>query len=156
MSSIYIDISDYMKRSQRDRQSHFNLTENCIEIGGDSREYRGLLAFYLKTTIPKGMKVHLCHACHNARCSNPRHLYWGSPKENLKDALDSGRSIPIHVRRKNLPNGMLGKHHSEKTKEKLRNNYKLKKQTVIGGVWPSPPSLEDGDPVFESQITDHS
>jgi hypothetical protein len=25
----------------------------------------------------------LCHACNNAKCSNPRHLYWGTDRENI-------------------------------------------------------------------------
>lgn len=44
--------------------------------------HKGVLAQYLDTTIPSG-RILLCHACHNAKCSNPKHLYWGTDKDNL-------------------------------------------------------------------------
>lgn len=82
----YIDINEYIKQSKVVRQQHLALTTSCVEIGGGSQEFRGLLAHYLNTTIPKGFKVLLCHACNNGRCSNVVHLYWGTPKENMSDA----------------------------------------------------------------------
>ena len=27
-----------------------------------------------------------CHKCDNRRCLNPKHIYWGSQKDNMKDA----------------------------------------------------------------------
>ena len=39
----------------------------------------------MDTSIPSGHKVHVCHACNNANCSNPKHLYWGTAKENRND-----------------------------------------------------------------------
>ena len=79
----------YLLRSKEERQAHLNLSEACIEIGGDSQEFRGLLAHYLRVTIPK--RKPLCHACHNAKCSNPRHLYWGNASENGFDRYQSGQ-----------------------------------------------------------------
>ena len=84
--NIYQDIYEYIKNSKTERQIHLSLFEECIEIGGNSREARLLLAHFLKTTVPKGMKIHLCHACNNSKCSNPRHLYWGTAGENMLDA----------------------------------------------------------------------
>jgi hypothetical protein len=49
-----------------------------------------MLAHFLKTTFPDGRKVYLCHACHNAKCSNPKHLYWGTPRENQIDYINNG------------------------------------------------------------------
>ena len=37
------------------------------------------------TTIPSGKKIHVCHACNNAACSNPNHIYWGTASENAID-----------------------------------------------------------------------
>ena len=53
-------------------------------------EGKGLLAFYLDTTIPAGCKIHLCHACNNEKCSNPEHLYWGTASENASDRIETG------------------------------------------------------------------
>lgn len=86
----FTDITEYMKLPKSLRQEHLRLDQDCIEIGGNSHQFRALMAHELKTTIPKGMRVYLCHACHNAKCSNPRHLYWGSASENLQDAYDCG------------------------------------------------------------------
>lgn len=75
-----------MLKSGDERRAHLKLDESCIEIGGHSSEYRGLLCFALKTTMPRSMKIHLCHACHNGNCANTNHLYWGTPSENRIDA----------------------------------------------------------------------
>ena len=32
----------------------------------------------------------ICHACHNAKCSNPNHLYWGDTSDNIQDSKDNG------------------------------------------------------------------
>lgn len=88
---------EYMTADLVSRQAHLNLDEECIEIGGNSLQYRGLLAHFLNTFIPsKPREALLCHACHNARCSNPRHLYWGTYSENLKDSFKAGRKSPYY------------------------------------------------------------
>lgn len=96
-------IEEYMKKSREERMAHLRLDEECIKIGGyDSREYRGLLAHYLKTEIPTGKKVCLCHACNYHWCSNPRHFYWGTHSDNIKDRRECG-SLPISARQKPTP-----------------------------------------------------
>lgn len=86
-----ISIEDYIKLSQEQRQQHLNLNEDCIMRGGQSMYLKGLLAHILGTTIPSGKKIHVCHACHNELCSNPNHIYWGTPSENVLDAYDNGK-----------------------------------------------------------------
>lgn len=77
MQNIY----DYIKLSRDDRRIHLLLEEPCIERGGNSTNFKGLLAHCLGTTIPTG-RILLCHACDNHKCSNPNHLYWGTDFDN--------------------------------------------------------------------------
>lgn len=81
-------VEEWITESREVRTSHLELSEPCIERGGNSTVHRGVLAQYLDTNLPS--KVDLCHACHNDKCSNPKHLYWGTRKENIQDAKDNG------------------------------------------------------------------
>ena len=84
-----IEIKDYIKLSKAERQQHLNLNEPCHYRGTISTQLRGLLAYYLDTNVPSGRVIDCCHVCHNGDCSNPKHLYWGTRKENIQDMLDS-------------------------------------------------------------------
>lgn len=99
---MFTPILDYIELAREIRRSHLDLISPCIEIGGKgSTEYRGLLAHYLKTTIPTKIKpkIMICHACHNPKCSNPVHLYWGTTVDNRIDMKDCGKWIgKVYVR----------------------------------------------------------
>ena len=82
-------VENYLAKEQKQRQDHLDLNDECKERGGNSTNHRGVLAQYLDTPI-YGRPADLCHACHNAKCSNPKHLYWGTRKENTKDAIANG------------------------------------------------------------------
>ena len=77
-----IDVNEFIIRSREDRRSHLCLGEPCCERGGNSTNHKGVLAQYLDTTIPSG-RILLCHACNNSKCSNPKHLYWGTDYDNI-------------------------------------------------------------------------
>lgn len=77
-------------QTKTERQKHLNLNMPCLIRGGNSTSHKGILAQYLNTNIPSG-RILLCHACHNAKCSSPLHLYWGTDKENVSDAIVDGK-----------------------------------------------------------------
>lgn len=85
----YMKVNEYLSLSKTERQRHINLSENCLERGGISTNHRGVLAEFLKTDIYT-RPADLCHACHNGKCSNPKHLYWGTRRENIDDAKING------------------------------------------------------------------
>ena len=87
---MYEDIHQHMQRPLEERQKHILLDEPCIEIGGHSSSCKALLAHYIFTTIPKGKQIHVCHLCGNGKCTNVKHLYWGTPSENAQDAKRHG------------------------------------------------------------------
>lgn len=91
---MFTNMLEYMKQVKEERQAHLDLSTPCIKIGGNSLQFRGLLAHYLSTFIPQKREALLCHACHDADCSNPKHLYWGTYSENLKDSFAAGRKSP--------------------------------------------------------------
>ena len=90
--------NEYMSQSKKIRQGHLDLEDECIErilktqyrTSGYSYYLKGLLAHILDTNIPllnkDGVKVLLAHACNNAKCANPKHLYWATHKENIHDS----------------------------------------------------------------------
>lgn len=47
--------------------------------------------------IEKGK--HICHRCDNKECSNPEHLYIGSPTENAKDVWNRGIKVRKHIKK---------------------------------------------------------
>jgi len=113
----FIEIEKYIKKSRDERRSHLDLGTDCIEIGGDSREFRSHLAFYLGTTLPSGHLAYLCHACNNSRCANPKHHYWGTPKDNAYDQIEAGNRVSPWE-------SMVKKFGIEKSKQMMSENAK--------------------------------
>jgi len=114
------NVEEYILLSKQERQKHLDLNDKCIERGiRNSKDLRGLLAFYLDTSAPKENNIYVCHACHNGECCNPKHIYWGTPKENHDDQVENGTY----------------KHISERTKEKygLEEYHKMNKAAAAKG-----------------------
>jgi len=84
--------------------------------------------------IKKGLFV--CHKCDNPPCCNPKHLYAGTPQDNMNDMISRGRS--------NQPSGekAYGAKFSNKVIEEIRNSsdpylkimkkYKISKGHISG------------------------
>jgi hypothetical protein len=71
--------------------------------------------------IPNGMCV--LHKCDNPICSNPDHLFLGTPGDNMRDAVQKGRNKYF---------GAAGeKNHKAKLKE---GDIKVIRQLISGGV----------------------
>lgn len=137
-------IKEYIRLPKSERQKHLRLDEPCIERGGNSTQFKGMLAVYVDTEIPHGRRdgVYLCHACNNDKCSNLTHLYWGTPKENYDDGVECGRielkgsSDIEHLRKIGFDSktaaeagrrGNLGKPKSEEHKRKISEALRNRK-----------------------------
>jgi hypothetical protein len=154
---------EYMSQPKEVRQLHLNLKEKCIERifetqyrqSGYSYYLKGLLAHILDTNIPvrkdkNGVRVLLAHACNNAKCANPKHLYWATDKENIEDSgsfhardlKKNGKQSIIDRNRKiakerppgffSKINNRKGKKHTEEHKKNL--SIAIKKWHNVRGV----------------------
>ena len=54
---------------------------------------------------PVPTRWHACHTCDNPSCVNPKHLFSGTPRDNMQDKVSKGR----HTFGENHPNSKLTK-----------------------------------------------
>ena len=126
----FTPIEEYIQLPREIRREHLRLTEPCILIGGNSGLFKGLLAHHLGTTIGMGKKIYLCHACNVPGCSNPRHLYWGTPKDNTLDQMDAGTFKPISERLTKNQRSELGRRNAQRLNEIPRKSRKSRKSRM--------------------------
>lgn len=94
-------------------------------VVGGRRNHSNLSAHRLSYTIfngeiPNGKFV--CHSCDNRWCVNPKHLWVGTAKDNIRDAVKKGR---FHG------NQLAGENHGS-AKIKLRDVPKIRKLYATG------------------------
>lgn len=76
----------------------------CWEWSARTIDKDGYGRFYLKDKLLRSNRVsffihykkdpfdkHVCHSCDNPKCCNPYHLFLGTAKDNVQDALKKGR-----------------------------------------------------------------
>ena len=72
--------------------------------------------------IPKGMFV--CHHCDIRACINPEHLFTGTQKDNMRDALVKGRTTKPPIKRG------IANHKATLTDSQVREIRRLRRKHV--------------------------
>ena len=149
-----IEIDKHILETRDERRKHLDLDSQCDIRGGSSKEFKGLLAYHLNTSIPSGRKILLCHACHNGLCSNVKHLYWGTHKDNNIDYLENGgetfweKSVNKYGKEEAHKRRVAGleksRGHSAYTQEQIANYRKVLEKIEKKYGWISKAAIELG------------
>jgi hypothetical protein len=101
----------FLKKIKRDPNTGcIRWTARCFHNGYGQFHYRGrkikahrYVAWKFGIINTLGSKQVVCHRCDNPSCINPRHLFAGSQKDNVRDSIKKGRFSFNH--RQNLKRG---------------------------------------------------
>ena len=128
----------------------------CGSISGKYGELHGIGAHRISAGLFIGSNqgLNTLHKCDNQLCVNPFHLYYGTQKQNLQDAVTRGllknpkgwhhtdkAKAKISERSKGIRNPMygihmsgywLGKHRSLETRKKIAESLRGKPGTLLG------------------------
>lgn len=63
----------------------------CFSVGRGVVRGAHKLAWVLTHGDPKGLCI--CHRCDNRVCVNPAHMFLGTKKDNMEDAVSKGRQV---------------------------------------------------------------
>lgn len=75
-------------------------TANTQGYGGfmlnGKREHAQRVAWFLKHGQMPPLGIDVCHRCDTPSCVNPDHLFLGTRRDNMRDAIAKGRKTYVH------------------------------------------------------------